>query len=74
MDRDRVQGIWKQLLGAAKEHWGALTGDPFAIDAGSRERAAGRKQEQRSLARRASDRQLQDFVSRHRNWRDLSGD
>lgn len=74
MDRERMQGIWKQILGTFKEHWGVLTEDPFAIESGVRERAAGRKQEQRSIARREADRQLEEFVSRHRNWRDLSGD
>lgn len=73
MDNDRVQGIWKQLVGTAKELWGALVDDPFMLAAGTRERAAGKRQEQRSINRREADRQLDEFVSRHRNWQDLSG-
>lgn len=72
MNHDRFEGICRQLGGALREQWGTLAGDPLAVTAGRRMRRAGRIQEQRGLARRDADRQLAEFLSRHRNWRDLS--
>ena len=72
MNRERWLGICKQFMGRVQERWGALTGDPFAIDAGVRNQLLGRIQEQRGSAQEESDRQLTDFVKRNRNWSDLS--
>ena len=72
MNRDRLHGILKQFRGKVKEQWGTLTGDPFMVAAGTRERLFGRIQEQRGLSKREADRQLRDFMRRNRNWWDLS--
>lgn len=72
MNRDRFHGIWMQVMGKAKERWGMLTGDPLAVAAGTRDRVAGRILEQRGISKQEADRQLEDFMSRNRNWRDLS--
>lgn len=72
MNRDRLQGIFRQFNGTLKQQWGALTDDPLAVDAGKRERLAGRIQEQRAISAQDSRRQLEDFLSRNRNWLDLS--
>lgn len=72
MNRDRWLGIWKQFMGKAKEQWGTVTGDPFAIDAGVRDQLLGKIQEQRGAAKEEADRQLTDFMKRNRNWSDLS--
>ena len=50
MNRDRFHGICRQFNGTLKQHWGALTDDPLAVDAGTRERLAGRIQEQRAIS------------------------
>ncbi|HLX80638.1 MAG TPA: CsbD family protein [Burkholderiales bacterium] len=73
MNRDRLGGIWKQFSGKAKQHWGALTGDPLAVAAGDRDRIFGRVQEQRGISKQEADRELEDFMSRNRDWWDLSG-
>ena len=73
MNRDRLHGICRQFNGTLKEHWGALTDDPLAMDAGKRERLAGRVQERRAISVQESRRQLDDFLNRNRNWWDLSG-
>ena len=73
MNRDRIEGICRQLGGALREQWGTLSDDPYAVAAGRLMRREGRNQEQRGLARREADRQLAEFIRRHRNWRDLSG-
>jgi len=72
MNRDRLHGICRQFNGTLKQEWGALTDDPLAVDAGKRERLAGRIQEQRAVSAQESRRQLEDFLSRNRNWWDLS--
>ena len=72
MDRNRLHGICRQFSGAVKQQWGALTDDPLAVDAGTRERLAGRIQEQRAISAQESRRQLEDFLSRNRDWWDLT--
>ena len=72
MNRDRLLGIWKQFSGKAKEQWGTVTGDSFAIDAGVRNQLLGKIQEQRGASKEEADRQLRDFMKRYRNWSDLS--
>ena len=73
MNRDRIQGICRQLSGAIKQQWGALTTDPRAAAEGVRDRALGKMQELRGLSRQEADRQLDEFMRRNRNWWDLSG-
>ena len=73
MNLDRLQGSWQQLSGKFQEHWGSLTDDPHAVAAGRRDRLAGRVLEQRGISKQQAERQLQEFLIRHRNWWDLSG-
>lgn len=72
MNRDRVHGMWKQFGGNVRQHWGVLSDDPLAVAVGARDRLAGRIQEQRGISKQAADRQLEAFMSRNRNWSDLS--
>jgi uncharacterized protein YjbJ (UPF0337 family) len=73
MNRDRSDGIWKQAHGRVKQLWGTLIHDRIAIDDGAREQIEGRNQEQRGISKQEADRQLEEFLSRNRNWWDLSG-
>jgi len=72
MNRDRFHGICMQLSGRVTERWGALIGDPLVVAAGRRDRLAGRIEEQRGILRQQADRQLANFMSRNRDWQDLS--
>ena len=72
MNRDRLAGICTQFKGRLKEHWGVLRVDPLIAAAGTRDRLAGRIQEQRGFAKEETERELKDFLARNRNWRDLS--
>jgi len=72
MNRDRIQGLCKQLGGRLQERWGTLIGDRLTATAGARARLAGRIQERRGISKQEADRQLEDFLERNRNWRDLS--
>jgi len=53
-----------------KQSWGVLVEDPNLVEYGSRDRLAGRVLEQRGLSKEQSERQLQEFMSRHRRWWD----
>jgi uncharacterized protein YjbJ (UPF0337 family) len=44
MNRDRIQGNWKQLKGWLRANWGQLTDDHLAASAGRCEISAGRLQ------------------------------
>jgi uncharacterized protein YjbJ (UPF0337 family) len=68
MNRDRCAGMWKQLTGKLKEHWGKLTNDPFITFTGIRDQLAGRIQERYGVSEEESERQLQDFIERNRYW------
>ena len=72
MNLDRLLGTWQQLRGRVIEQWGTLTGDPYAIAAGARERLLGEIREQNGASKEEASRQLADFVRRNRKWSDLS--
>jgi uncharacterized protein YjbJ (UPF0337 family) len=58
MNQDRCAGMWKQLTGSVKEHWGELTDNPFVALAGTRDRLAGRAQERYGVSKEQSARQF----------------
>lgn len=68
MNRDRLEGKWKQFSGRWRERWGWLTEDRLSVVAGKRDQLAGRYQEQHGAAREENERQLRDFMHRNRNW------
>ena len=68
MNRDRVEGNWKQISGRVRAQWGRLTGDDSAVNAGKRDQLAGSIQELHGLSKEESERQLKDFLYRNRNW------
>jgi len=68
MNRDRVEGNWKQIGGRVRAQWGRLTGDESAMNAGKRDQLAGSIQELHGLSKEESERQLKDFLYRNRNW------
>jgi len=71
MNRDRVEGNWKQLRGNLREQWGRLLGNESGVDAGRRDQLAGSIQVRQGISKEEIERQLSDFLDRNRNW-DLS--
>jgi uncharacterized protein YjbJ (UPF0337 family) len=51
MNRDRIEGNWKQLKGNIQHHWGKLTDDQLAVVLGKRIVIAGQIQEICGIAR-----------------------
>jgi uncharacterized protein YjbJ (UPF0337 family) len=58
MNLERWAGMWKQLKGSMKEHWGELTDNPLVALAGTRDRLAGRLQERYGVSKEQSTRPL----------------
>ena len=66
MNRDRIQGTWKQLSGTMRERWGHLTADRLSVVAGQHDQRAGRAQAQYGVRKEAAARELRHFL---RNFR-----
>ncbi len=41
MNRDRIEGNWKQVTGKARAQWGKLTDDDLEVVAGRRDELSG---------------------------------
>lgn len=67
MNRDRVQGNWKQFKGQVKQQWGNLTDDDLDRIAGKRDELVGRIQQKYALSRYEADRQIRDWESCQRD-------
>ena len=65
MNKDTVQGNWKQLKGKVKEQWGKLTDDDFDVIAGKRDQLVGRIQERHGISRDEAERQVKDWEDRN---------
>ncbi len=68
MNRDIVEGNWKQFKGKAIALWGKLTDDHPGEIAGRRIALAGNFQESCGITKEEADRQLRDFRVRNRNF------
>ena len=68
MNLDRIEGNWVQFKGVLKEQWGKLTDDQLEVDAGKRLQLLGRTQQRYGIAKDESNRQLEEFRTRNRNW------
>jgi len=68
MNRDRLEGKWKQFCGSAREHWGRLTDDGLSVVAGRHDQLAGKYQEQYGISKEEGERQLREFLRRNRDW------
>jgi uncharacterized protein YjbJ (UPF0337 family) len=58
MNKDTIEGNWKQLMGRIQERWGRLTGDSLTEINGDRRRLAGLVQERYGVAKDDAEEQL----------------
>ena len=72
MNRDRIEGQWKQIKGAIRKRWGRLTGDPLLEYAGRRDILAGRRQEGYGISRDAEVAQLTEWQKRMRKFEHIA--
>ena len=68
MNRDLVEGSWKQFSGKLKEQWGKLTQDDSCVESGRRDQLAGSMQVRHGLSKVEAERQVSDFLQRNRDW------
>ena len=68
MNVEQCAGMWRQFAGRLNETWGELTGDPLRAAAGRRAQISGRAQQRSGLAKEISERELNDFLIRNRDW------
>ncbi len=63
MNRDQLQGNWKQIKGKAKEQWGKLTDDDLDQIEGRAEQLAGKIQERYGKSREEAEKEIDSFCS-----------
>ena len=61
MNKDTIEGNWKQLKGKAQLQWGKLTDDDFDVIAGKRAELAGKLQERYGIAKDAAEKQVAEW-------------
>lgn len=61
MNWDIIEGKWKQLKGATKVKWGALTDDELDQIDGNKDKLAGKLQEKYGWTKDEADREIDDY-------------
>jgi len=64
MNKDTMQGQWKQLKGKMQAQWGKLTNDDLDVAEGNAEYLAGKIQERYGIARDEAQKQVGEFQRR----------
>jgi uncharacterized protein YjbJ (UPF0337 family) len=65
MNRDIIDGNWKQLRGKAQEQWGKLTNDDLDVIDGKKDQLVGKVQEHYGRTREEATREVESFWERH---------
>lgn len=61
MNKDTIEGNWKELKGRAKQQWGKLTDDRLDEIAGKRDQLAGEIQQAYGVSKDEAKKQIKDF-------------
>ena len=64
MNRDVLEGKWKQLKGEARRQWGKLTDDELDMIAGDKDKLVGLVQERYGYARERAAQEVDEFLNR----------
>jgi uncharacterized protein YjbJ (UPF0337 family) len=62
MNRDILEGKWKQLRGSLRERWGELTDDELDQIAGKYDKLSGLLQERYGYTKMEAEQQIEDFL------------
>jgi uncharacterized protein YjbJ (UPF0337 family) len=62
MNTDQMSGKWKQMKGAARQHWGKLTDDDLEVIAGKREALVGKLQERYGMAKEEAQKKADEWL------------
>jgi uncharacterized protein YjbJ (UPF0337 family) len=63
MNKEQLQGGWKQLEGMIKTKWGKLTEDDLKVIEGKRDLLAGKLQERYGYAKEKAQKELEEFCN-----------
>ena len=63
MNKDILEGKWKQLRGSIQEQWGNLTDDDLAQDKGNYDQLIGKLQERYGYTRERAEREVTDWMA-----------
>jgi len=66
MNKDTLEGQWRQLKGRAKAKWGDLTDDELTQINGNAERLAGLVQERYGRTKEEAEREARQFFDDNR--------
>lgn len=66
MNKDTIEGNWKQVKGEVLKQWGKLTDDSIDQIEGNRLKLSGKIQETYGVARDEADRQIEEWESARR--------
>lgn len=65
MNKNIMEGKWKQLTGKVKETWGELTDDDILRIKGDTQQLRGLLQEKYGRSQEEAEREIQDFIDRN---------
>lgn len=65
MNRDQMEGNWKQLKGKVRAKWGDLTDDDIASVEGRREQLVGRIQERYGNTKAEAEKAVDEWLSKN---------
>ena len=65
MNKDRIEGNWKQLKGKVKQQWGKLTDDDLDQIEGNYEILSGRLQEAYGLSKDEADKNISEWQGKN---------
>jgi len=69
MNRDQLEGNWKQMKGHAKEKWGKLTDDDLDEIQGRQQILVGKIQERYGQAREAATKEVDKWMKEQHDRR-----
>lgn len=61
MNRDQIEGKWKQIMGDAKQRWGKLTDDDMQRIDGSHDKLVGTIQEKYGKSREEAEKEVDSW-------------
>lgn len=64
MNKDIIQGNWRQLKGEAQKQWGRLTNDQIDQVEGNREKLLGFIQKSYGVAKDEAEKQIREWEDR----------
>jgi len=61
MNKDTIEGNWKEFKGKLQERWGKLTDDRLDVIEGQRDQLAGEIQKAYGISKEEAEKQLKHF-------------